>query len=121
MRSRYVAFTLRDHAYLKATWHPETVPDLAADEPANWVGLEIIETGIDESGDLGEVEFRAKLVVGNRLEVLHEISDFEKIDGRWVYHTGEFVDESAKSTVLSMKAPCPCGSGEKFKHCHFRD
>ena len=120
MRSRYTAFATNDIEYLKKTWHPETVPEFTGDEPSNWVGLEVIETGLDESGDYGEVEFIAKLIIGSTLETLHEVSEFEKLGGRWVYHSGEFKDEEPRAQMLSMKTPCPCGSGEKFKHCHFR-
>ena len=119
MRSRYTAFAKGELKYLTDTWHPETVPELDQDEPSNWVSLEIVETGIDETGHYGEVEFIAKLILGDKLEVLHEVSEFEKIDGRWYYHSGEFKNES-KAQVLTMKTPCPCGSGEKFKHCHYR-
>lgn len=119
MRSRYTAFARGDFAYLKKTWHPDTVPDLTSDEPSNWVGLEIVETAIDDEGENGEVEFIAKLIVGDRLEVLHEVSDFEKVDGRWLYHSGEFKNEATKSKKISMKDLCPCGSGETFKHCHW--
>lgn len=118
MRSRYTAFTRGDFAYLKKTWHPDTVPDLTAEEPSNWVGLEILRASAAADGETGEVEFLAKLIVGDRLETLHEVSDFEKIDGRWVYCSGEFKNEEPPAKI-SMKMPCPCGSGEKFKHCHF--
>lgn len=120
MRSRYTAFARVDIAYLKKTWHPDTVPDLDADEPSNWAGLEILDAGVDETGNNGEVEFIAKLIVGDHLEVLHEVSDFERIDGRWVYHSGEFKNDGKPPTKISMKAPCPCGSGEAFKHCHYQ-
>ena len=120
MRSRYTAFTRGDFAYLKKTWHPETLPDLDADEPSNWIGLEILGTTIDDDGEDAEVEFVAKLIVGDRLETLHEVSDFEKVDGRWLYHSGEFKNDGEPPAKISMKAPCPCGSGETFKHCHFK-
>ena len=120
MRSRYTAFACGDFTYLKKTWHPDTVPELGADESSNWAGLEILETAIDEEGEYGEVEFVAKLIVGDRLEILHEVSEFEKIDGRWMYHSGEFKNDGAAPTKISMKASCPCGSGERFKHCHFK-
>lgn len=120
MRSRYTAFARGDFAYLKKTWHPETVPELGDDEPSNWAGLEIIETAIDEEGENGEVEFIAKLIVGDCLEILHEVSEFEKIDGRWLYHSGEFKNDGEPTKKISMKMPCPCGSGETFKHCHFK-
>jgi SEC-C motif-containing protein len=120
MRSRYTAFTRGDLKYLTQTWHPETVPELKEDEPSNWISLEIVETAIDETGTYGEVEFIAKLIFEDKLEVLHEVSEFEKVDGRWLYHSGEFKNDLSKTQVITMKAPCPCGSGEKFKHCHYR-
>lgn len=116
MRSRYSAFTRGDWDYLKKTWHPETRPDdLGEDEPSLWVGLSILEA--DEEGDEGEVEFEAKLIHDGKLEVLHEISDFIKIDGEWLYHSGEFLNDH-KPEKISRGQPCPCQSGKKFAQCH---
>lgn len=120
MRSRYTAFTRGDFGYLKKTWHPDTVPDLDSDEPSNWISLEIIATAIDEDDQEGEVEFVAKLIVQDRLEVLHEVSEFERVDGLWVYCSGEFKNDRAVPRKIPMKEACPCGSGEKFKHCHYK-
>ena len=119
MRSRYTAFVQGDFAYLRKTWHPDTVPELSGDDPSNWVGLEILETSLDAEGERGKVEFVARLIVGDHLAILHEVSDFEKIDGRWVYRSGEFKSRGEPAQKIAMKAPCPCGSGEKFKRCHF--
>lgn len=119
MRSRYTAFCLNDLNYLKKTWHPDTYPeDLADDEPSNWVGLEIIDSSYE--GDEAEVEFRAKLIFDNKLEILHEISQFDKIDGLWLYHSGEFEEEAAPAKKISKTEPCPCGSGKQFKQCHYQ-
>ena len=43
MRSRYTAYTLRNDAYLKATWHASTRPteNLAEDDELKWLGLEV--------------------------------------------------------------------------------
>lgn len=116
MRSRYVAFTGANWDYLKKTWHPETCPeDLGEEEPSVWVGLKILQAS--EEGDEGEVEFEARLIYDNRLEVLHEISDFDRIDGAWLYHSGEFLNDH-KPEKISRSQPCPCGSGKKFAQCH---
>lgn len=122
MRSRYTAFCLGKLDYLRATWHPETLPDLNQDEPSQWVGLEIVDAPQDEEEDEpeAEVEFIAKLINGDQLEVLHEISDLIKVDGQWLYHSGEFLNEDAMPKKIPMQSPCPCGSGTPFKHCHFR-
>lgn len=119
MRSRYSAFCLGDVEYLKNTWHPDTCPDdLGSDEPSNWVSLEILDCDVD--GDEGEVEFRACLIFDNKLETLHEISQFDLIDGRWLYHSGEFKNEGDKPKPIAKNAPCPCGSGKAFSQCHFQ-
>lgn len=115
MRSRYTAFTKVDNKYLMASWHPETRPDTLDSEPSNWIGLEIVATG--EDGDFGQVEFIAQLTYEGKLETLHELSNFEKIDGKWLYVDGEFKEKCGVEKI-SKKAPCPCGSGELFKHCH---
>ncbi len=117
MRSRYVAFCRNDIEYLKKTWHPETYPEeLGQEEPSNWIGLEIIEAS--EEGDEGEVEFKAQLIYDNKLETLHELSYFDKIEGQWLYHSGDF-ENDGKPEKISKGAPCPCRSGKKFGNCHF--
>ncbi len=117
MRSRYTAFALNKTSYLKKTWHPDTLPDLSEEEPLDWIHLEIIDS--DSTDDEGEVEFIAKFISERGIETVHELSDFVKINGEWLYHSGEFENEDQPPEKISMKAPCPCGSGEKFKHCHF--
>ena len=117
MRSRYSAFILREYDYIKKTWHPDNLPELSDDEPNSFVSLEIVKSSFED--DEGEVEFIAKLIFNNKLETLHEISDFEKIDGQWVYVTGEFINDSEKPRKISKNEECPCGSGIKFKRCHY--
>ena len=39
------------------------------------------------------------------------------------FRHGEFVDQDGNAydpETVNRNAPCPCGSGEKFKHCHGR-
>lgn len=120
MRSRYTAFALQKIDYLKKTWHPETLPDdLDDSEPNCWVSLEIVDASMDDEEIEGEVEFIAKLIYNNKLEVLHEISQFDKVNGHWLYHSGEFKEPDAKAQKLSKSERCPCGSGRSFKNCHF--
>ena len=118
MRSRYSAFVKGDFDYVKSTWHPDTVPELADDEPNDWIGLEILNAASDDCE--GEVEFIAKLIFANKLEIIHEVSDFEKIDGKWLYVSGEFKNEGYKPRKISKNEDCPCGSGLKFKRCHYK-
>lgn len=108
MRSRYSAFTLKDEAYLRATWHPSTVPNepLFDDkEPIRWLGLEVKSTlrlrqrkaNLPDDPDRDTVEFVARYKVGGRAHRLHEVSRFVREaapDGqmRWYYLDGSFPD-----------------------------
>ena len=94
MRSRYTAFTLRDTAYLLATWHPSTRPQsLALDEqpPPKWIGLDV-RAHRPLADDRAEVEFLARCRFGGRAQRLHETSRFVKEDGRWYYLDGDLHD-----------------------------
>jgi SEC-C motif domain protein len=91
MRSRYCAFVLRDASYLLATWHPDTRPrSVTLDGQPRWLGLSIRATeggGRDELTRI--VEFVARFKIDGKGHRLHEISRFEKIDGRWFYLDGQ--------------------------------
>ena len=117
MRSRYTAFAKEKWEYLKYTWHPETVPDSLEGESSTWIGLEIIDSDVDEDQCEGEVEFIAKLIYDDKLEILHEVSHFDLINGRWFYHSGEFQNEDQTARKISKSASCPCGSQKKYKNC----
>ncbi len=93
MRSRYSAHVFGLHAYLQDTWHPRTRPPSVAPPPPGlrWIGLEVRRhTPID--GDHATVEFVARSKQGGRAERLHELSRFERVDGRWLYV--EAIDEA---------------------------
>lgn len=87
MRSRYSAYTLRDEAYLRATWHPSTLsagPIVDPDERCQWLGLEVKsalrlrqrKANLPESPDSDTVEFVARYKIGGRAHRLHEVSRF---------------------------------------------
>ena len=91
MRSRYCGFVDLDEPYLLATWHPETRPGrVRMDEKQRWLGLSIRATeagGYDDQ--TGVVEFVARYKIAGKGYRLHEISRFEKINGRWFYLDGQ--------------------------------
>ena len=91
MRSRYCGFVLCNERYLLRTWHPDTRPkQVRLDSNAHWLGLSIRNTeagGADEAA--GTVEFVARYKIDGRGHRLHEISEFEKIEGQWYYHSGQ--------------------------------
>jgi SEC-C motif-containing protein len=90
MRSRYTAYVKRDGAYLHRTWSVATRPSQSSLNqlpPTQWTGLTVIRT---EAGDIsdstGIVEFIAHWQESDRTEhQLHEISQFAREKGRWVY------------------------------------
>ena len=90
MRSRYTAYTLRNDAYLKATWHASTRPteNLAEDDELKWLGLEVRRHV--PAGDRATVEFVARSKTAGRAQRLHEISNFVRENGRWYYVDGIF-------------------------------
>ncbi len=87
MRSRYTAYTLRDIAYLNATWHPDTRPanlDLSDQTEAKWLGLTVKRHETIDA-DHARVEFVARYKLKGRAHRLHEFSRFERVAGRWLY------------------------------------
>lgn len=115
MRSRYTAYTLRDDAYLRATWHYSTRPAAGLfddDAGLTWLGLTIKsplrlrkrkesrqeaqqeapeDTEVcDVGADADTVEFVARYKIGGRAHRLHEVSRFVREQGRWFYVDGSF-------------------------------
>jgi SEC-C motif domain protein len=96
MRSRYSAFVLGLSEYIMATTHPAN-PDFNNDDKVSWkqsivefsdttrfLGLKITEFIDGESEAF--VTFEALLDSG----ILKEKSRFLKVEGRWLYESGEF-------------------------------
>ena len=110
MRSRYSAYTLRDEAYLRATWHPDTLPAgplVDPDTTLKWLGLEVEsalrlrlrqrKANLPETPGSDTVEFVARYKIAGRAHRLHELSRFVREhsgdgDGaaRWFYLDGSF-------------------------------
>ena len=90
MRSRYSAFALGLADYLQASWHPDTRPaEPALPEGCKWIRLEILGRTAGGPGDRdGTVTFAAWYTQGGRAQVLREHSQFEQVDGRWLYREG---------------------------------
>jgi SEC-C motif domain protein len=92
MRSRYTAYALGGFGnYLIQTWFPATAQGLSAfalsQKSLNWVGLEIHERS--QQGDKGTVEFSARYTDDNGKEaVMRERSEFQRVQGRWLYVGG---------------------------------
>lgn len=93
MRSRYSAYVLSLRDYLADTWHPSTrpIPFELDDTPGlRWLGLDV-KRHVDAGDGTAVVEFIARYKVGGAPAVrLHEVSRFERVDGRWLYVDGDF-------------------------------
>ena len=115
MRSRYAAYVLKNVSYIVDT----TVPSQRAllnvqaietwAEETQWLGLQILNTE-SLTKTQSAVEFPAVFQGEEGVQTHHERSIFVKIDDRWY-----FVDPTVP--LPTMKQPCVCGSGKKFKHC----
>jgi SEC-C motif-containing protein len=110
MRSRYTAYTQGNEAYLRATWHPDTLPAEPIVDPVSppkWLGLEVksalrlrqrkanLPESSDSNPDRDTVEFVARYKIGGRAHRLHEVSRFVREAGadgvaRWFYLDGSF-------------------------------
>lgn len=126
MRSRYSAYALENAQYLIDSTHISTRDNFSKLEietwakESSWQKLEIISThkGL-ENDEVGEVEFKAfyKDSKGT-LNIHHEKSVFTKEEGRWFFVNGKVIPAKTNDKIsIDRNAPCPCGSGKKFKKC----
>lgn len=90
MRSRYTAFSLRDEAYIRASWHPSTRPSVIDFESdLRWRRLLILDRVAGGPFDTeGVVEFEAFWQHGDERGSMRERSRFVREDRRWAYLDG---------------------------------
>jgi SEC-C motif-containing protein len=126
MRSRYTAFTVGELDHLDRTnaSDVEDEGDRAESEvmakEVKWQRLEIIAvSGGGEADETGRVEFRAYFNRQGHDLFHHEAATFKREDGRWAYADGEINPKQKPVRVVKIErnAPCPCGSGKKYKKC----
>jgi len=117
MRSRYSAYASVNTDYIlqstseqsRNECDPQAIKEWA--ESAKWVKLEILNTSECQ------VEFKAYYIINNKLEALHETSDFTKEHNKWVYVDGE---THVQTHNIGRNDLCPCDSGKKFKKCCYK-
>ena len=127
MRARYTSYVTGDVLFLKnsGTKAVQAEFDEAASKAwsraAQWHGLEIISTEKGQPGDTtGVVEFRALYTANGEFCNHHEVSTFVREDGGWKFENGEMTGEKPilrEQEKVNRNAPCPCGSGKKYKKC----
>ncbi len=127
MRSRYSAYVEGAVNYLGETLHPDHRADWDREstrrwsQEAQWLGLEIVDTEAGQADDRrGVVEFIARFREQGSDKRHQERSRFERVGERWFYVDGELPrpkTERHAAPRVGRNAPCPCGSGKKFKKC----
>lgn len=117
MRSRYSAFAMHEIDYLVKTTalgqqQALDVDAIAAWSKANqWLTLEIVQAQEKLNKNHAEVEFKAHYHDGKHAHIHHEVSHFVHVNNTWY-----FLDPTTEQQI-TMKQPCICGSGKKFKQC----
>jgi len=126
MRARYSAYVLGEIGFVGESHDPAKRSEFNPEEAATWSsesewgGLTILATDKGEAKDSeGMVEFVARYYFGKEWKNHRERAIFKKIDGKWFYHDGVFVDSTIKreEAKVGRNDPCPCGSGKKYKKC----
>jgi SEC-C motif domain protein len=127
MRSRYTAYVKANVDHIIATHDPDLRKEVDREaterwaRESTWKGLTVVKTEAGgPSDDEGTVEFIARYRLGNEERSHHEVSRFRKVEGRWYFVDGrppKGVTVRAQPTP-ERNAPCPCGSGKKYKKCH---
>ena len=127
MRARYTAYTQINMDFIEKTHDPNTKKDIDMDankewaENTEWAGLQILSTeaGLADD-DWGKVEFKAQFLENGEMQTHHEISEFNKRDGKWYFTIGRSSDSGTiinTEPKVGRNDPCVCGSGKKFKKC----
>ena len=119
MRSRYTAFTLHEAHYLLKTWHPRTRPPSLELDEVQWIKLEVLSTRQGRPNQQqGQVHFIAHYQQAGRPQQLEEYSHFERKAGTWYYVDAKPLPGQKNAAAKpGRNAPCPCGSGKKYKQC----
>jgi len=95
MRSRYSAYTLVKINYIKRTMAGQALIDFNPAEAkcwarqVKWCGLRVLQA-YNVSNDIGFVEFAAHFQDGDCLQSIHEVSEFHRVEGVWLYVNGTY-------------------------------
>ncbi len=127
LRSRFSAYARQQVDYILDTVAPgqrhQHEPDAIRNwaSSATWHRLEILNVeGGSPADEDGQIEFIAHYTEKQVRKRHHELAHFQKIDSRWYFYDGsapkilQYVREAPK---VGRNAPCPCGSGLKYKRC----
>lgn len=115
MRSRYTAFTQGNADYIEHTMRENALKNFDPKKltawalSVQWDRLEVIAASpVNETTQIGFVQFVAHYYENNAAQTIAELSEFKKIDSRWYY---------TNTAKWDRNDPCFCGSGKKYKKC----
>lgn len=117
MRSRYSAFAKQQIDYVL---HTTAIGQQAAldkvairdwSQANQWLKLELLPNPLKLDKQHAQVAFKAHYHDGTAMQLHQEVSYFVLHADRWY-----FLDPTTELKT-SMKQPCVCGSGKKFKQC----
>ncbi|MBT0885942.1 MULTISPECIES: YchJ family protein [Acinetobacter] len=117
MRSRYSAFALQQIDYIVQTTAlgQQASLDVGAiadwSKSNQWLKLEVLNSNEKLDKSHAQVEFKAHYHDAKQAQIHHEFSHFVQHQARWY-----FLDPTTGQQP-TMKQPCICGSGKKFKQC----
>jgi len=123
MRARFTAHVAHDFKFLHNSHRPTAgtpyVPE-AGEPTMQWTKLVVHSHELTDNPDKAFVDFSAYGTEGGTEKVLHEKAEFLRLNGAWLYtreaRLGPAPYKSATPKV-GRNAPCPCGSGKKYKQC----
>ncbi len=117
MRSRYTAYTRADIEYIQRTMRGPALQGFNAESAGQWarqiqwLNLKIVDApAVNDQTVRGYIEFMAFFSENGCRQVIHERSEFQKLEGRWYYFQG-------RTPKINRNDSCPCGSLKKFKYC----
>jgi SEC-C motif-containing protein len=123
MRARFSAHVAQDFLFLHNSHRPTAGrPFVEPDGPpaVRWAQLVVHSQEVSSDPNKAFVDFSAYGVGAKGEEVLHERSEFLKVNGAWLYNREARLGPApirSLSPKISRNDKCPCGSGKKYKHC----
>jgi SEC-C motif-containing protein len=125
MRSRYSAYAKEEILWLRDSLEEKQRKNFDEkgarqwSKQSEWIGLNIIQSKIDEENNSGFVEFAAKYKQDGVIREHREVSEFVRKNGEWLLTEGHMIKPETvrKEQATGRNDPCPCGSGKKFKKC----
>lgn len=127
MRARYTSYVKDEIDFIaKSCFRDKDEGEIDIDETrawaeeSTWHGLKILSTSKGKETDTeGVVEFTATYTRKGLRDVHKEQANFKKVNGEWLYTTGNLIPTTIirEGNKVGRNDPCPCGSGKKFKKC----